>query len=231
MQHGLDGGDDTAPASASTPSSLNGHPTSPPIGEVSLLVQHWQATADPASFEQLLHVIEPAVQHVARRILFRHGVRDPGAVDDAVSLVFDHLRRLAPADGTERRVARFEADRASTTGCGDAGAAYVVWLARERALDVVRRQRRQDRRCQWLEEHGPEHVPSSPSAAAEDSELADLLHDAVARLPERERVVCELLLTGESQTMIAGLLGVCEGTVSRIRQRVIAALREDLPPQ
>ena len=34
-----------------------------------------------------------------------------------------------------------------------------------------------------------------------------------------------MLLDGKSQTVIAHVLGVCEGTVSRVRSRAVAKLR------
>lgn len=196
------------------------------------LIDRWQSTADEIWLERLLEVVTPAVHEVTRRILVRHGVRDPDAEDDAVSLVFDHLRRLAhplPHGGgqePERRVAPFEPNRGRRPVAVDTGLAYVAWLSRERALDVVRRQRRLRRRCQLLDDTIEKHVVASAATTADAGDQTALLHAAIARLPARERLICDLLLAGRSQAEIAGLLGLCGGTVSRIRQRTIAALRD-----
>ncbi len=44
-------------------------------------------------------------------------------------------------------------------------------------------------------------------------------------LPPRERMVIELLLEGKSQAVISHMIGVCEGTASRLRSRATAKLR------
>ncbi|MFN9367565.1 MAG: sigma-70 family RNA polymerase sigma factor [Planctomycetia bacterium] len=230
MDRGKQVGRDTATSDESKPGrSLNEQPEQGE-GEVQLLLDRWQATADHSWFELLLRAVTPPVREVARRVLCRHGVRDPGAVDDAMSLVFNHLRRLAAAAGPERRVAPFEPQRSSLPGDGDAGVAYVVWLTRERALDVARRQQRHSRRCRQLDDAAAANLQACPASGAEDVEQTTLLRAAMARLPPRDRLVCELLLAGRSQAVIAGLLGLCEGTVSRIRQRVIRTLRDEIEP-
>ena len=58
------------------------------------------------------------------------------------------------------------------------------------------------------------------------AELCLRLHDAIPHLPNRERLVMELLLEGKTQATIAHVLDVCEGTVSRLRMRAIATLRD-----
>lgn len=201
-------------------------------GTVQHLLDRWQSTADEAWLERLLEIVTPVVHEIARRILVRHGVRDPGAEDDAVSLVFDHLRRLPHSlarDGgpdPERRVAPFEPQHGRRLSAGDAGLAYVAWLSRERALDILRRQRRLNRRCQLLDDASERHPIPAAATGADDGDRSALLHAAIARLPPRERLICDLLLGGRSQAEIASLLGLCGGTVSRIRQRMIAALRD-----
>jgi RNA polymerase sigma factor (sigma-70 family) len=58
------------------------------------------------------------------------------------------------------------------------------------------------------------------------AELCLRLHDAIPHLPARERLVMELLLEGKTQATIAHVLDVCAGTVSRLRMRAIATLRD-----
>ena len=165
----------------------------------------------------------------ARRVLWRHGIRDPAAVDDALSLVLDHLRRLATHGQDEPPVAPFDPHRA-TPGRGDAGAAYIAWLARDRAIDIARRRRRQDRLGRPLGDDTATRLVTQlvthPAPIAEEEDRPALVRAAIARLAPQDRLVCELLLAGRSQATIAGLLGVCAGTVSRIRCRAIAALRD-----
>jgi RNA polymerase sigma factor (sigma-70 family) len=60
---------------------------------------------------------------------------------------------------------------------------------------------------------------------AAQTDLCVRLRDIIPRLPPRERTVIELLLEGKSQAVIAHMLEVCEGTVSRLRGRATAALR------
>jgi RNA polymerase sigma factor (sigma-70 family) len=66
-------------------------------------------------------------------------------------------------------------------------------------------------------------VASEP--AAEGPPLIDRVRAAAKQLEPRQRLLVELLLEGKSQTVIAHVLGVCEGTVSRLRARAIAALQ------
>lgn len=219
------GGDDSAAAPPSPPAHT-GEPDA--VGAVQVLLERWQSTADEVWLERLLAVVTPTLQQVARRILGRHGIRDPDALDDAVSLVFDHVRRLPCATGQERRVSPFERHRSRNSATGDAGLAYVAWLARERAMDVVRRQRRRQRRCRLLDDGTENHLRSSATPGDADGERSAHLRAAIARLPPRERRVCDLLLDGRSQAEIAGLLGLCAGTVSRIRQRMVNALRDGI---
>jgi RNA polymerase sigma factor (sigma-70 family) len=58
-----------------------------------------------------------------------------------------------------------------------------------------------------------------------ESDATARMHDALPLLEPRSRTVVELLLDGKSQAVIAHVLGVCEGTVSRLRTRAIAELR------
>jgi RNA polymerase sigma factor (sigma-70 family) len=225
----LHGNGDGHPAEAAPPPGPpEAQPASAAGGTVQQLLLCWQTAAEPGAFERLLQLVAPTVLEVAGRILSRHGVRDPGAADDVVSLVFDHLRRLAPTAHDERCVAPFDATRGPTGDSSNAGAAYIVWLARERALDVARKIRRQSRHVRQLDDHDAASMESGHETDAEDGDRVTLLHEAIGRLPPRDRLVCELLLDGRSQATIAGLLGLCDGTVSRIRQRVIATLRDEI---
>jgi len=194
----------------------------------------WQESADPLALEHVIRSTRRTLERTAADMLRRLHIGDWSAVDDTLSLVFDHLRRLPAAPAGGRLVARFDGARQSSDA-GDAGIAYLVWLARERARDVARTRRRQAARGRPFsavghvpddrDREGKSAAPGAPQAAHD--EIARL-HAAVAQLDPRLRCVVEMLLEGKSQVVIAHVLGVCEGTVSRLRARAIAELRRVL---
>jgi RNA polymerase sigma factor (sigma-70 family) len=63
------------------------------------------------------------------------------------------------------------------------------------------------------------------SADCEEPDAASWLHSAIAALDARSQEVVGCLLKGLTQAEIAKELGVCEGTVSRIRAKAIEQLR------
>lgn len=142
-------------------------------------------------------------------------------------------------DSTNKRtVARFVPRRENRWGAGliDSGRAYIVWLTTERAADVARGHRRRSRHTtvfSLLDTRMMSRLQAytaSRDASSDDVQTqADLclrLHDAIPHLPPRERLVMELLIEGKNQATIAHVLDVCEGTVSRLRMRAIASLRD-----
>jgi RNA polymerase sigma factor (sigma-70 family) len=207
---------------------------SPAATVIETLVLAWQRTADPDCFRALVTKVVPLVERVAGCTLRRHGILDPTARDDVVSLVLDHLRRLPGAPQGERAVAPFVASSQRHAEKGDPGEAYVLWLSRDRAHDVARSRRRHSRHAMLfsqLDRPSQHRVELSmavrqTSASQPLDDLCDRLRAAVEHLPQRERSVIELLLSGKSQTVIADMIHVCEGTVSRLRSRAIAALRD-----
>ena len=201
---------------------------------VSRLVLEWQSTGVEPAFEALLGQVGSHVKRVAERVLRRHGLRDPAAVDDAVSLVLDHLRRLADSHGRERPVAKFIIVRPAAGGRPgrDPGQAFITCLATDRARDVARARRRQ--RSVPFSQLGAEAALAferglaAAASAGGGQPLIDRIRAEAAGFEPRQRLLVEFLLEGKSQATIAHVLGVCEGTVSRLRGRVIAALREAL---
>jgi RNA polymerase sigma factor (sigma-70 family) len=195
------------------------------------LLQQWQQSGRHVVLEQLIHAAEPVASCVIERVLRRRGIQDPQAVDDALALVFDHLRRLPGVGDGERSVSPF----APGGQTGDRGRAFLHRLAQDRALDVARARRRRARHvCTFsqldelavsrLEDECVDTSEGSAAAGAGD-ESARRLRAALARLPPRDRQVIGLLLEGKNQAVIAHVIGVCEGTVSRIRRRAIDRLR------
>lgn len=192
------------------------------------LLLQWQESGREAVLERLIRAAEPVATYVIGRVLKRRGIRDPDAVDDALALVFDHIRRLPGVGEGERSVAPF----AAANRPGDRGRAFLHRLAQDRALDVARARRRRARHvCTFsqLDETAvsrleDECVDASTGAGGGD-DASRRLRAALARLPARDRQVIGLLLEGKNQAVIAHVLGVCEGTVSRIRRRAVDRLR------
>jgi RNA polymerase sigma factor (sigma-70 family) len=196
-----------------------------------MLLQQWQQSGRHEVLERLICVAEPLASYVIQRVLSRRGIRDPHAVDDALALVFDHIRRLPGAGEGERSVSPF----APAAQAGGRGRAFLHRLAQDRALDVARTRRRRERHIATfsqldelavarLEDECVETATGSVPADAGD-ESSRRLRAAISRLPARDRQVIGLLLQGKNQAVIAHVLGVCEGTVSRIRRRAIDRLR------
>jgi RNA polymerase sigma factor (sigma-70 family) len=188
----------------------------------------WQETGDERWLESLVATTTAELEGVAAASLRRHGIHDQSAVDDALALVFDHLRRLAGTASGEHAVARFSAPHRSDTAHGDPGRAYLTWLVRERSLDVARQRRRLAKHWRPISDHAMSHlrVVDARDGWEDDHERLARLHAAVTQLDPRLRTVVELLLAGKSQALIAHVLDVCEGTVSRLRTRAIAELRQ-----
>lgn len=197
---------------------------------VSLVMLRWQATGRHATFEAIVEQVRPHVERVAERVLRQHGLRDPAAIDDAVALVLDHLRRLSDSQATERPVAKFApAKPRSGTRPRDPGRTFITCLATDRARDVARARRRQrsvpfsQLNVDPTQAFESQLTTASPTPAGPAP--IDRLRAAAARLEPRQRQLIELLLDGKSQAVIAHVLDVSEGTVSRLRGRAIAALQ------
>lgn len=201
-----------------------------PAADLQALLCEWQATASHEALERLISMAAPVVAVVVCRVLGRRGIRDPGAIDDAIALVFNHLRRLPGVAQGEPAVALFDPGRGTAA---DHGRAYLQKLAHDRALDVARRRRREGRRMSTFSSlddatHAalPERIVDADDEREEGPEAPSAFpHEALAGLEPREQTLVQLLLEGKSQVVIAHVLGVCEGTVSRLRARVIAKLQ------
>jgi RNA polymerase sigma factor (sigma-70 family) len=194
----------------------------------------WQARGEKACLERLWGIVSPIAHRMITATLHRLGIHDPSAVDEAISLLLDHLRRLSESSTSDRPVALFapRTDSRGNTRLADPGLAFIVWLSRERAADVARAWRRRNRHAtvfSLLDQQTLQHVhvraAPSDDASSLQADICLRLHEAIPHLPPRERLVIELLLEGKNQAVIAHVLDVCEGTVSRLRMRAIATLR------
>jgi RNA polymerase sigma factor (sigma-70 family) len=197
------------------------------VASIGRLLDGWQATADPETLAVLVVAVRPMVEAVASRVLRSLRIADRSAVDDVVSLVLDHLRRLPRGLEGERPVAIFRGD--------EPGTAFIRILARNRALDVARSRGRRARRSVPFSaaiDDVREALVTRRAAAAlvAEAETHDRLAAAIDRLEPQLRTVVQMLLDGKSQVVIAHVLGVCEGTVSRVRSRALAKLRALLEP-
>jgi RNA polymerase sigma factor (sigma-70 family) len=202
--------------------------------DLTTLLLSWQSTSAECHLEELLRHSRELIEGSARQVLHRQRIDDPAAVDEAVSLVFDHLRRLVGRGQAGRAVAPF--CPTACRGAGEPGTAYLVWLAKERARDVARKTRSRSRFVTPFsqfdgERHGFPEPPAAAQANDADAAMGDvteritLLEKALERLEPPLAAVLRMLMQGKSQTAIATTLGVCEGTVSRMRMRAIQRVR------
>lgn len=194
---------------------------------ITTLLLKWQATAEERHLESLLRISSELLWQTAHTVLIRCGVSDPAAADDAVALVLDHVRRLPGAAANERRVSQFR-PRRSARGT-DPGQAYLIWLSKDRARDVARRRRARARHMQPLSAVAASSslTPLQTLVGSSTTDADDLirLKQAIDGLKERQATVIRMLIKGTNQARIAAELNVCEGTVSRLRNRAIARLR------
>jgi RNA polymerase sigma factor (sigma-70 family) len=207
-------------------------PVVKPEQAVVWLMIAWQETGSHDALESLVRTVLPELERVIAGTLAERGIRDPAAVDEAWSLVLDHLRRLAGAESEDRRVTRFTPARVSTVA-KDPGWGYLRRLARSRARDVARRRRRgRSVAFSQLGRHDEQRLAAILTNEAPAGEailpVGDRIRQAADSLEPRLRLLVELLLDGKSQAVIAHVLGRSEGTVSRLRRRAIAALRQIL---
>ena len=192
-------------------------------GTIGGLIDRWQKSGDPVELEVLFVAVRPLVESVAVRVLRNCRIADRTAIDDVVSLVLDHLRRLPGRLAGEDGLARFRGGGRA----GDLGVAFMRVLARDRSLDVARSRRRHSRHAVPLTIDVPDlRHAGGPGDASPEAERHEALEAAVGRLAPREQQVVRMLLDGKSQAVIAHVLGVCEGTVSRLRTRAIDRLRK-----
>ncbi|MDY3551514.1 RNA polymerase sigma factor [Gemmata sp. JC717] len=165
------------------------------------LLRRFAASADSAAFELIVHRHAPAVWAACRRLL----AADADA-EDAFQAAFLALLRCA---------------RDVRTPCVGG------WLHRV-AVHAALKLRERTRRVTAVE---PQQFDATPAAPVEpaDSELVAVVHEELARLPERERlpvVLCDL--ESLSHADAAKALGWPVGTVSGRLSRARATLRARL---
>lgn len=201
-----------------------------PSHAIGTLLERWQQDHDPQALDSLVTLVRPPLERAVALALRRRGIRDPAACDDVMTKVLDHLARMGGACGGPAP-AVYDAAR-GPDGAGDPGWVYVLCVARSRARDVSRSRRRRDRHQTAFSGCDPQAgtiqarlTASEPDDEALEGDRLKLVQAALERLEPRQRTVIELLLEGKSQSVVAHVMGVCEGTVSRLRARAVEALR------
>lgn len=110
-------------------------------------------------------------------------------------------------------------------------AAWLVTLARSRALDLYRSLAAR-RRAESQAEAEPPAVPVDPPAAAARRQLGERVRNALESLQPQQRQVLEIAyFEGLSQSEIAARLGAPLGTVKSWTRQGLSRLRELLPQE
>jgi RNA polymerase sigma factor (sigma-70 family) len=194
---------------------------------VTRLLVEWQRSRCPLHFAQMIEAIRPLMEKTARCTLHRRGCRDPHAMDEVESLVMEHLWRLTESAKPGARVTAFTPP---TSADGrDHGLAYVTWLTTRRALDVLRRRRRCSERESLFSEIADAECRCTANITAADGNATDdeqavMVRNALRTLDQRSQQVMAMLLSGLAQIEVAKQLGLCEGTISRVRSRAVEQL-------
>ena len=237
---------DAATAATASGSHADTTPTAPPQA-LSLvddafgrLLLRWQDQQDDEALYNLFTTAQRLLESVAERTL-RGAVPDSSSlVDETVSLVLDHLRRLplhhqtvTDPLATDRAVRPFRPDPRKQ----NAGRRYLVWLTRRRAMDVARREQRHRRRCRCDTASDPHQVAAAitreswarqlaAASQARQDDRIEWVRAMLALLDPADRLLMEMAVEGKTLATIAHVLDCSEGTVSRRRQRIERSLRE-----
>lgn len=159
---------------------------------------------DSRAFDILVRRYLPRARLVARRLM-----QDPDDADDLVQDAF--LRAL-------EKIASFDIARA-----------FEPWFTRllvNLGLDLRRKQK-----VRRTEAYDPELVPGAArtDAEVERGELSDSLNRALARLPDRQRlIVCLFEIDGHSTEEVANMLEVSQVTIRWHLHQARRTLREAL---
>jgi RNA polymerase sigma-70 factor (ECF subfamily) len=164
------------------------------------------AAGDRDAFSRFYDLLAPTAFGLIRRVL-----RDPEAAAEVLQEVFWQVWREAP---------QYDAGRGSPE-------AWLVMRAKTRAIDRLRSIRRRDRTfVAPVDEsvaRSSEEPAENPAVVAEDREL---VHTALAQLPEPQRRVIELaFFEGLTQSEIATRLGEPLGTVKTRARLGLGRLR------
>ena len=191
------------------------------------------------AFEKLLTAAKPIIESAAKATLRTRNVDAGNLVDDTLSAVLNHLRRL-PAHALRQNTEQPASDQAVQAFTPqpdkpDAGRQYLIWLTQRRAADVARREHRWRRQQSFTETT----VSQLDDAIARQSftdqhahtdhrqqqEQLTWLQSAFEQLEESEQLLMAMVLEGKTLAVIAHVLDCSEGTASRRRQRIETKLQ------
>ena len=192
LRQSLFGGDSFRPMTAAT--AKTGAKLSP--DELAGMLEAVAANADRTAFAQLFEFFAPRV----KMYLLRLGASNAAAEELAQDVMLTVWRKA----GT------FDRSRA-------AASTWIFTIARNRRIDVLRRERRAD-----LLQTEPILEPApidAPDVAVNARQMEDLVRDAIKDLPEAQAEILRYaFFEGKSHSEIADQTGLAMGTVkSRLR--------------
>ena len=178
--------------------------------KLAVLVER-MAQGDDAALAALYDATSATVHGLALRI-----VRDPGAAEEVTIDVYSQAFRQAGS---------YDAQRGNPW-------AWLLTMARSRAIDRLRAERSRVQRQQPLETVGDlPGLDPDPEAASHLAERGRLVRAALAGLPPDQRQAIEIAyFTGLSHSEIAARLGQPVGTVKTRIRAAMMRLRESLTP-
>lgn len=159
---------------------------------------------DRSAFDLLVRRHLPRARLIAKRLM-----QNPDDADDLVQDAF--LRAL-------QRIATFDPSRS-----------FEPWFTR--LLVNLGRDQHRKQTVRRTESHDPEAIPGGtrPDREAERSELRSSLREALASLPDRQRLIVTLFeIDGRSTEEIAGMLNVSQVTIRWHLHQARRTLRDAL---
>jgi RNA polymerase sigma-70 factor (ECF subfamily) len=175
----------------------------PPADAISLI--HRIGAQNRDAFSQFYDRFSPIVYSLALRML-----RAQSDAEDLLQEVFLQVWRQATA---------YSAERGSPE-------AWLINIARSRAIDKLRSIRRRERSFVLTEDPATAESPDNVETSAGESETRLIMTSALANLPEAQRRVLELAyFDGLSQTEIAARLAEPLGTIKTRMRSALQRLR------
>ncbi len=171
---------------------------------------------DARAWDQLVRAHAPVMHAMVARQLGR-AVDDGSIVEDVVQRVF-----LKLWEDDRRRLRTFRGGARLGT--------WLVAIARREAIDELRGRERRTRHAAVLETRTREQVepPAGPDAVSAAREDAERMHEALAAIPPRDRLLVTWIEEGWTYRAIARVLSLRENSIGpllrRARERLGRAL-------